>query len=30
MSRMIFLGAPVSGDELKTITAYLHDKLGTK
>jgi mono/diheme cytochrome c family protein len=30
MSRMIFLGAPVSGDELKTITAYLHDKLGMK
>jgi len=30
MSRMIFLGAPVSGDELKTITSYLQDKVGTK
>jgi mono/diheme cytochrome c family protein len=30
LSRMIFLGAPVAGDDLKTITAYLHDKLGTK
>jgi mono/diheme cytochrome c family protein len=30
MSRMIFLGAPVSSDEAKTITSYLHDKLGTK
>lgn len=30
MSRMIFLGTPVSGDEAKTIASYLHDKLGTK
>ena len=30
MSRMIFLGTPVSSDEAKTITSYLHDQLGTK
>ena len=29
MSRMIFLGTPVSGDEAKIITSYLRDKLGT-
>ncbi|HTR84693.1 MAG TPA: hypothetical protein VMI56_09450 [Reyranella sp.] len=28
--RMIFLGASVSGDDAKTITAYLDDKFGTK
>lgn len=28
--RMIFLGAPVSGDDAKTITAYLDDKFGAK
>jgi mono/diheme cytochrome c family protein len=30
MRRMIFLGAPVSGDEAKTITSYLDDRFGTK
>jgi mono/diheme cytochrome c family protein len=30
MSRMIFLGAPVSGDELKTIKSYLNDRVGEK
>lgn len=30
MSRMIFLGMRVSSDEAKTMTSYLHDKLGTK
>jgi hypothetical protein len=28
--RMIFLGAPVSGDEAKTITAYLDATFGAK
>ena len=28
--RMIFLGAPVSGDDTKTITAYLDAQFGTK
>jgi mono/diheme cytochrome c family protein len=30
LSRMIFLGAPVAGDELKTVSAYLKDKLATR
>jgi mono/diheme cytochrome c family protein len=30
MVRMIFLGTPVSGDEAKTITSYLQEKLGAK
>ena len=30
LSRMVFLGAPVAGDELKTVTTYLHDKLSTR
>lgn len=30
LSRMIFLGTPLSSDEAKTITSYLHDKLGTQ
>jgi mono/diheme cytochrome c family protein len=30
VSRMIFLGTPLSGDEAKTITSYLQDKLGAK
>ena len=30
MRRMVFLGAPVSGDEAKTIDAYLQEKFGTK
>jgi mono/diheme cytochrome c family protein len=30
LARMIFLGLPLSADEAKTITSYLHDKLGTK
>ena len=30
VSRMIFLGMRVSSDEAKTLTSYLHDKLGTK
>lgn len=28
--RMVFLGAPVSGDEEKTVLSYLDDKFGTK
>jgi mono/diheme cytochrome c family protein len=28
--RMIFLGAPVSGEDAKTITAYLDDKFGAR
>lgn len=30
MARMMFLGTPVSGDEAKTITSYLQEKLGAK
>ena len=30
LQRMIFLGAPVSGDEAKTITAYLDTNFSTK
>jgi hypothetical protein len=28
MERMVFFGAPVSGGEAKTITAYLNSTLG--
>ena len=30
MRQMIFLGAPVSGDDVKTITSYLNERFGKK